>query len=161
MHHDNLFNERYIEMRVILRRSNKDEKDRIRSLLLEAKLPAESLETGATVFYIAEENGRVAGVAGFEFYGEDALLRSVAVLPELRHQGIGSVIVDLMLEQARKINISRIVLLTETAKDFFTKKGFEVIERAAIVNDDLKRSSEFTQACPQSAVCMAIVLNQK
>ncbi len=148
-------------MKMALRKSRLEDREQIRTLLDATKLPAETVDTDATTFYIAEQDDRVVGIAGLEHYGNDALLRSVAVPAELQRKGIGSVIVDLMLEEAAKLRVENVVLLTETAKDFFLKKGFSVIERSTITNQEMKKSSEFAQVCPESAVCMAIKLRQK
>lgn len=141
-------------MKIDLRRSRPEDKEKIRKLLNATKLPAESVDTNATIFYIALHDGEVVGMAGFEFYGSDALLRSVAVPIEMQRRGIGSMIVDFMLEEAAKSKVENVILLTETAKDFFLKKGFTAVERSAITNKDMKNSSEFAQVCPESAVCM-------
>jgi amino-acid N-acetyltransferase len=130
----------------------------IRQLLEKVKLPAESLDNGATTFYVAEENGTFVGIAGFEFYGDDALLRSVAIPPELQNRGIGDRIVNSMISIAQERNLKRIILLTETAERFFQKKGFRVIDRSSIDNDAMNHSSEFTFACPSTAVCMVLEL---
>lgn len=145
-------------MKVELRRSLPEDKEKIRTLLTAAKLPAESIDANTTAFYIAEEEGRTVGIAGLEFYGIDALLRSVAVPADLRRKGIGSVIVDRMLEEAAKSDVENVVLLTETAKDFFLKKGFTLVDRSAVTNEAMRNSSEFSQVCPESAVCMVMKL---
>lgn len=143
-------------MKIDLRTARDEDNEAIRGLLLETKLPTESIRNGATSFYMAEDGGRLLGIAGFEDYGDDALLRSVAIRPGLQRQGIGSAIVDRMLEEARKKVIRRVILLTETAKEFFLKKGFAVVDRSEINNEDLRKSTEFTYACPASAVCMVM-----
>jgi len=135
-----------------------EDKTTIRALLQTAKLLTENLDKDVTTFYIAEENGQTAGIAGYEFYGDDALLRSVAVQPDFQHHGIGSQFVDFMLDEARKRKILSVVLLTETAKDFFLKKGFVVVDRSSIENGAMIKSSEFAYACPKSAVCMRLWL---
>lgn len=141
-----------------LRKAGDADRNTIRQLLETVNLPTESVDGGATTFYISDKNGTVNGIAGFEFYGKDALLRSVAVPPELQKQGIGERIVDFMISIARDRNVHRIVLLTETAQKFFEKKGFKVIDRSLINNKALRQSSEFTFACPKSAVCMVMNL---
>jgi amino-acid N-acetyltransferase len=145
-------------MTIRLRKSISEDNIAIRSLLQTTKLPTESLDKDVTTFYVAEENNQLVGIAGYEFYGDDALLRSVAVRPGIQHQGLGSQIVDCMLDEARKQNIRSVVLLTETARDFFLKKGFTVVERTSIDNEAMKKSSEFVYACPKSAICMRILL---
>ncbi len=132
----------------------------VESLLKQNGLPLDVLHESGARLYIAESIGRPVGTAGFEFYGHDALLRSVAVNVELQHKGLGSRIVDFMLEEAKRRNVRRVVLLTETARDFFLKKGFAVIARSEITNPALLASPEFTHACPQSAVCMQLILDK-
>ncbi len=130
----------------------------IEDLLKRVKLPVESVGSSTTTFYIGSENQSPVAVAGFEFYGNDALLRSVAIRPDLQRAGIGDRLTDWMIASAKRRGIKRIVLLTETAEKFFAKKGFKVVDRSSINNDSMKQSSEFTFACPTSAVCMALSL---
>jgi amino-acid N-acetyltransferase len=130
----------------------------IRSLLESQKLPTETVGTTMTEFYLAVENEAIVGVAGFEYYGEEALLRSVAVPTSLQKKQIGSHLVDWMLSLAKQKGVKRIVLLTETASKFFAKKGFRTVERSFIVNDVMKQSSQFSGGCCNSAVCMKLDL---
>jgi amino-acid N-acetyltransferase len=141
-------------MEISYRKAYVSETDAIRSLLEKSELPTESLGRNTTEFFVAESAGRIVGVAGFEFYGNDALLRSVAIPADLQNRGIGSRMVDWMLAHAKSRGTRRIVLLTDTAKKFFERKGFEVTDRSAIRNEAMTSSSEFTHACPVSAVCM-------
>jgi amino-acid N-acetyltransferase len=141
-----------------LRPAREADRNAIRELLEAADLHTESLESGRTSFYVAEQDGSVVGMAGFEFYTPDALLRSVAVSAALQRHGFGSRVVDRMLAIARERKVRNVVLFTETAQPFFEKKGFRVIDRASVDNDAMKRSSQFTIACPKTAVCMALEL---
>jgi GNAT superfamily N-acetyltransferase len=45
-------------------------------------------------FVVREDDGRVVGVAGLELHGEDGLLRSVAVDPDYRGQGLAAALVE-------------------------------------------------------------------
>lgn len=146
-------------MTVRLRPAVKDDGELILSTLRETRLPAADLDSDVAKFFVAEVCGEAVGIAGFEFYGDDALLRSVAVRTGAQRRGLGSEIVDLMLAEARKRSARSVVLLTETAKEFFLKKGFSVVDRSAVDNVAMKNSSEFTHACPTSAVCMRISLS--
>ena len=145
-------------MKIGIRKALPADKELIRTLLSEVKLPVENVDSGVTSFYIAEDERAVLGVAGFEFYGDDVLLRSVAIRPGLQQQGIGSQVVGMMIAEARRNNVNEIVLLTETAKDFFLARGFKVVDRSTVSNDAMRRSSEFAYACPKSAVCMRMYL---
>jgi amino-acid N-acetyltransferase len=140
------------------RRASYSDEPSIRTLLEQAHLPTESLGTNVTEFFVVEENGTIVGVAGFEYYDDDALLRSVAVQSGQRNQGVGSLLIDWMLSQAREHRIKRIVLLTDTAKTFFEKKGFRVIDRSLVTNDSMRMSSEFASVCPASSNTMMLNL---
>lgn len=143
-------------MELQFRAAEASENDAIRSLLFHLKLPMDSLGSTTTKFTVAAEGGTIVGIAGFEYYGTDALLRSVAVAPSMQNKGVGGSLVDFMIAAARELGIKRIVLLTETAERFFSRKGFTTVDRASITNEALIQSSEFAYACPASAVCMVL-----
>ena len=145
-------------MTISYRQATEKDNKAIRSLLESQKLPTETVNTTTTDFYLATENDAVVGVAGFEFYDEDVLLRSVAVPSSLQRQQIGSQMVDWMLSLAKQKGMKRIVLLTETASNFFAKKGFVIVERSTIINEAMKKSSQFCGGCCSSAACMKLDL---
>lgn len=122
-------------------------------LLLSAKLPTDILTSGLGELWVARKEGATA-VGGFEFYGEDALLRSVAVDAAHRGTGIGSRLTDALLKIAEERGVLRVWLLTETAERFFQKKGFRRVDRSSITNTALLASPEFTHVCASTAVCM-------
>jgi amino-acid N-acetyltransferase len=128
--------------------------EKIQALLKKSKLPYQDvkLDGGIMVAYHGNENALI-GSGGLEFYGQYALLRSVAV--EDTHQGksIGKHIIDDLIERARTQGVEAIYLLTETAHAYFLKKGFQDIHRDH-VPQEVKASTEFTSACPASAACM-------
>jgi amino-acid N-acetyltransferase len=145
-------------MNIDCRKAAGADEPQIRTLLEQAQLPTESLGTNVTEFFVAEEEGVIIGVAGFEYYGDDALLRSVAMRSDQRNLGRGSALVDWMLGRAKAHRIKRVVLLTDTARTFFERKGFQVVDRSLITNDDLKKSSEFASVCPASSTTMMLNL---
>jgi amino-acid N-acetyltransferase len=145
-------------MTTLFRKATAVDGPAIRVLLEDANLPTESLGGALTSFFVAEQDGMIVGVAGFEYFGHDALLRSVAIQPGLRNAGIGSAFVDWMLAEAKRTQIKRVVLLTETAKNFFGKKGFTVVARSGVQNAAMTQSSEFVTACPASATTMMLDL---
>jgi len=145
-------------MNILYRQATEKDTSAIRSLLESHKLPTETVGTTLTEFYFAISHEAIVGVAGFEYYGEDALLRSVAVPTSLQKKQIGSQLVDWMLSLAKQKGIKRIVLLTETASMFFAKKGFITVDRSFIKNETLKMSSQFCGGCCSSAACMKLDL---
>ena len=140
------------------RHATEDDEAAIRSLLESQRLPTETVGTTKTDFYLAVENNAIVGVAGFEYYGEDVLLRSVAVPASLQKKHIGSELVEWMISLAKQKGLERIFLLTETASKFFAKKGFRIVERSFIVNDGMKQSSQFSGGCCSTAACMKLDL---
>lgn len=114
----------------------------------------ENITTKGRVFLgYYDDAGELIGSGGLEMYGDSALLRSVAVKENVRGQQLGKKIVDDLVTQAKNSKINNIFLLTETAKDFFTKKGFRIVSRDE-VPPQVRASSEFTHVCPSSAICM-------
>jgi amino-acid N-acetyltransferase len=144
---------------LMIREAAKEDIRSIRALLKQAKLPVESIEADKTKFYVGTKDNELVGVAGLEFYGKDALLRSVAVRSDYRNKGYGEELIARMISEATKRDVERLVLLTETAEGFFAKRGFKVVDRASLRNDAMKKSSEFTFACPASAVCMLLEIS--
>jgi N-acetylglutamate synthase-like GNAT family acetyltransferase len=129
------------------------ERDLAEQLLISAKLPTDILTSGLGELWIAR-SGEATGVGGFEFYGEDALLRSVAVDETHRGTGLGGRLTEALLVIAMERGVRRVWLLTETAEKFFQRKGFARVERSAITNADLLSSPEFTHVCASTAACM-------
>ncbi|OZC04082.1 arsenic resistance N-acetyltransferase ArsN2 [Rubricoccus marinus] len=105
-------------------------------------------------FWVARgASGEVAGCVAIETHGDHGLLRSLAVSPEARGQGLGGALVDAALGRAAERGIRRLVLLTTTAEDFFQRRGWAPIAREALPLA-VQQSSEFTGGCCASAVCL-------
>lgn len=75
-------------------------------------------------FWVAEAGGRVVGCGALHVLWEDlGEVRTVAVHPAARGNGIGHAIVDALLDAARDLGLRRIFVLTfETG--FFATHGF-------------------------------------
>ena len=125
----------------------------VRSLLEQANLPTDILESGRGNLWLVRD-GTATAAGGFEFYGEDALLRSVVVDPAHRSTGMGGRMVEQLLKIAAERRVRRVWLLTETAEKFFAQRGFVKVERSTITNKELLASPEFTHVCSTTAVCM-------
>jgi len=85
------------------------------------------------------------------------LLRSIAVHPDYRSLGIGRQLVRQLVDRLASRGIREFYLLTTTAQEYFRKRGFKVIDRDE-VHPQLLGSEEFRGACPDSAVCMRLVM---
>jgi amino-acid N-acetyltransferase len=133
------------------------ERDQVRVMLREARLPLDGVEEWWDGFRVARMDGRVAGAIGVERYGEVALLRSAVVAPGVRGGGVGRALVDALLHGCARDGIREVYLLTETAERFFERLGFERIDRGEIP-PALAASAELRGACPASATAMRRVL---
>ena len=130
---------------------------RIAALLQECGLPVDGLRPHLATTIVAVDGDEVVGCAALEVYGPDALLRSVAVAPAHRGTGMGNALTAAMLAVARTHGIRAVYLLTETATAFFPRFGFTTTTRDA-VPAAVKKSVEFTTACPASATVMTLPL---
>lgn len=122
------------------------------------QLPADDLQLENSLLITCyNANETLVGSGGLEFYGDKALLRSLAVSQELRGQQLGKQIVYDLLQQAREAGIKEVYLLTQTAFHFFQKLSFTEVHREQ-VPDDIKASSEFSEVCPSTAQVMKLML---
>jgi amino-acid N-acetyltransferase len=125
----------------------------IRALLERSGLPTSDLESAQPEFAVIRENDRVIAAGALQPFGSSALLRSVVVAPDRRRSGLGQAIVSELERMARAAQISRLVLLTQTATEFFGHRGYRVIDRST-APEAMRESEEFRSLCPSSATCM-------
>ena len=67
----------------------------LRAALQDARLPVDDLIDDGRVFYSFSDGDCVVAFGGFELYGQDALLRSLVVLPQARAKGLGRAATDI------------------------------------------------------------------
>ncbi len=132
----------------------------VTQLLSASELPLDGVEENLVDFIVAEEGDRISGVIGIERYGEAALLRSAAVSPDSRGNGLGTRLVQELLERASARGIHHIYLLTTTAEEYFPRFGFTRSTRAQ-VPESVRASREFQGACPDTAVVMKRALPKR
>jgi len=125
------------------------------TLLKDCKLPGEGVAEHLDGFLVARDDRALLGVVGLERYGKVGLLRSLAVRSEARGRGLGAMLVEALMDGARKKDISVLYLLTETAQDFFPRFGFEPIPRTSL-DTRLEASAELKGACPETAIAMRV-----
>ena len=123
------------------------------SLLQSEKLPVSDLPAELDDFLIAVDNDLVIGAVGLERYESCGLLRSLVVNSSYRNQNIADELINRLESNSIAAGIDCIYLLTETAPNYFERKGYSIITRAD-VPDVLLRSSEFSHVCPTSAIVM-------
>ncbi|HEY0249994.1 MAG TPA: GNAT family N-acetyltransferase, partial [Kofleriaceae bacterium] len=108
-------------------------------------------------FVLRNEKGN-CGCVALEVYGDDAVLRALAVDPEFRGSGYGWMLADMAVSQARWRGVKRIYLLTESASDFFAAKfGFRVVDRSTL-GKAVSSSETFASHAQSTRVAMRLDL---
>jgi amino-acid N-acetyltransferase len=104
--------------------------------LIDTYAPERILLSKATVtlyeavpdFLVIEKDDKVIGAGAVHVLWEDlAEVRTVAVFPEYKKQGIGSQLLEALIEKAKVLGVKRLFCLTFELK-FFTKHGFTEIQ---------------------------------
>jgi amino-acid N-acetyltransferase len=89
----------------------------------------ESIQTTIDDWMIAEDNGHIVGVGSLLEMGPTlSEVRSLAVAPDYRKFGVGSQIVNALLDLARERNIPTVFALTRAVL-FFEKLGFIISDK--------------------------------
>ena len=116
-----------------------------------AELPTADIDLPGRQFYrFTDTVGEPVGFGGYEGEGEDRLVRSVVVRPELRGKGFGKAIASTLERIAVRTGAKRLHLLTTEAASFFEKAGFTAADRSE-APATIAGSAEFTALCPASA----------
>ena len=131
----------------------------ILALLTAVDLPHDGVADHLDGFVVARDSERqMIGCAGVERFGAFGLVRSVAVARDLQRTGLGSSLVSAVLRMARDAGVSEAVLLTTTARDFFSRRfSFEETSRKNY-EQPFAASSEWHLPRCSSAVVMRLNL---
>ncbi|HMP29019.1 MAG TPA: arsenic resistance N-acetyltransferase ArsN2 [Saprospiraceae bacterium] len=136
------------------RSASEAEINQIIDLLKNVALPYSDLTDSKVTFIVATNtNQELIGAIGVEIYGADGLLRSFAVNKRYKNIGIGHQLLSHMLAKCANEGLSHLHLLTNTAKDFFLKRGFYILDRIS-APESIQSTQEFSLLCPSSAIYM-------
>lgn len=128
-------------------------------MLRQCELPTDGVgpTAGASFLVAVGPDGLVAGGVGLEGVGPDLLLRSLAVAVDFRGTGLGDELLAAAERAAGVSQAQRIFLLTKTAEEFFSGRGYMAIPRRQAPNC-IRSSKEFAVLCPGSAQLMVKVV---
>jgi amino-acid N-acetyltransferase len=135
--------------------SAKDEKQ-IKGLLAASGLEHQDIGPSHLQHFLIvndESTLTLYGVVGLELKDNVGLLRSLAVAEAYRRQGLATRLVIKIEAYARSKKIDSLYLLTLTAEDFFSARGYHKTDRGS-APPALQETTEFKSLCPQTAVCM-------
>jgi amino-acid N-acetyltransferase len=83
-------------------------------------------------FYVAEQAGKIIGCGALHVMWHDlGEIRTVAVDPSIKGQGIGSQIMDALTQRATILGLNKLFCLTFETQ-FFTRHGFEPLEESPV-----------------------------
>ena len=119
-------------------------------------LPRTELELCESLrdFLVATDDGQLVGCGALHFYTQHmAELRSLAVDPDRARTGLGRLITEELIEEARKLGVDVVFAFTYVP-GFFEKVGFQLVDRGALplkAWKDCLRCPKF-QACDEIAM---------
>jgi amino-acid N-acetyltransferase len=110
----------------------------------------ENLQT----FWVAEIDEVVVGCCALEIVWSDlAEIKSLAVDPDRRKQGVGAALVSAVVEEARRLGVPQVFALT-LEPGFFGKLGFEVVTKESL---PMKVWSDCAR-CPKQQDCDEVAM---
>lgn len=124
------------------------------ALLERCRLPATDISTSPALQLFGISAGpTLLGMIGLEVYPPVAMLRSLAVAPETRDQGLGKMLVEFAEHHASVSGITSLYLLTTTADSFFERLGYA---RAGRENapEAIRTTAQFAGLCPAASTFM-------
>lgn len=119
------------------------------ALLKRNDLPVNDISQG-TQLYVMEDDNKVVGTIAVEYDQDNALLRCLSVAGHTRNAGLGKMLVDFIEDYLSNQGVQNIYLLTTTAKNFFSNRGYAVIDRMAVAVF-IGKASECSLVCPALA----------
>lgn len=131
----------------------------VADFLKACSLPAQDLTAevlaGFELAFAAD--GCLVGQIGLEAFGNIGLMRSLAVAPELRGQGLGEQLVTRRETAARRAGLSAVYLLTSSAAEYFRRRAYDDVPRET-VPAEIAAHAQFRSLCPSSARCLRKIL---
>ncbi len=131
-----------------------DDQNDIIKLIKNCELPYEDLnDEKISSFITAKIDNTIIGCIGIEIFNSEGLLRSLAVDKEYSYKKIGSELYDKLISYSIETGVKTMHLLTTTAEDFFSRKGFIKTDRSNVPLV-LKETVEFAALCPSNSTYM-------
>ncbi len=112
------------EMHVKLRQAAPHDFPTVLALLQGCGLHTRSVTPEGSTYWIADLNGVPGGCIGLEHGDGMSLIRSTAVLPSARSQGLGRALVNSALTHASLRGDRAVYLFSQEAGDYWTRFGF-------------------------------------
>lgn len=146
-------------MDIKIRKATEADIKDIKTILSFFFLDTDNVVKNLPEFIVAEKNNKTLGCACLDI-GNIVELRSIAVLPAHRNKGVGSKLVEAILERAKEL--TDVIYLRTTSPVFFEKKGFERLpdKEKKVIWKDCEECDKF-DICRQTMMKLEIVSRQK
>lgn len=95
----------------------------------------ETLRLPFSYYYAAEADGRIIGTIGMQILGGDGEISNVAVLPEYRHQGIASDLMQAILTCGQNLGTQDFTLEVRAGNTY----AIALYERHGFVTEGIRR----------------------
>lgn len=129
--------------------------DEIYPVLNRCDLPVSDISTSSPPrFFGFRDAGAVVATIGLEHFHAVGLVRSLAVVPGYRGQGLAKELVAYVESHATSLGVESLYLLTTTAEAFFMKLGYRPALREE-APAAIQASSQFSSVCPASAAFLS------
>ena len=133
----------------------------IKLLDIDRGYPVTESDINTDLFYVAEDEGRVIGISGYEFFGtKGAITTFLGVLPEYKGKGIGYALQKQRMEAVKSLRCDRLLTATPTRESAeWYKRYFGYVEIASsrkIINLELKLGS---LPCRNSDLVKPLIIN--
>ncbi|HUR36854.1 MAG TPA: N-acetyltransferase [Terriglobales bacterium] len=115
---------------------------------------AELCENVRDFIVVEDGQGRIVGCGALHLYGRHLTeIRSIAVIPEVKGQGGGRLLVEALLSEAEHHHVNCVCLFTRIP-DFFSHFGFRVAKREELPDKIYKDCVN----CPKLHACDEIAM---
>jgi amino-acid N-acetyltransferase len=105
-------------------------------------------------FVVVEDRGRIVGCGALHLYGIHlAEIRSITVHPSCRGRGAGALLMEALLAQAKKHQVSGVCLFTRIP-EFFSRMGFSMVTREVLPDKLYKDCC----VCPRLHCCDEVAM---
>lgn len=105
-------------------------------------------------FMVAEHDGRIAGCAGLRLYSSElGEIVGLAVSEESHGRGVGRLMIEALLAQAKSLGLKKVIALT-LQPEFFSRLGFEPTVVAAYP----QKIAADCSRCAKRATCIEIAV---
>ncbi len=107
---------------------------KIHALLAQVQLSSDGILIDGTRYWLAEDrHQQPVGTVGLELGKGSVLLRSAAILPSLHGQGIGTYLVQHVLNEASSAGYQHVYLFSTGAGEYWQRLGFHEVPVSELV----------------------------